>query len=117
MILSKKMYIVAIVLAIFVAFGCSDSNADFIGTWRRIPEGDSLYRGFTLGSHGIALSLNQTTTQYNTWHHKRDTLWLSGKRFTDTSVFPFTDTLIIKKITVDSLVLQKDNEYMHFGRE
>lgn len=106
-----------VVVVLFAVSGCSDDVAEYMGTWRRIPAGDSIYRGFTLGGNGIATSVNLSTTQYNTWHRKRDTLWLSGKRFTDTSVVAFTDTFLVKKITHDSLVLLSDKEKLRFARE
>lgn len=96
---------------------CNDDSADYLGTWKHMPKGDSLYRGFSLGSHGIALSLNQTEKQYNKWHRKRDTLWLSGKQFCDSAVTPFTDTMIVKKLTPDSLVLQSKDGVLHLAHE
>ena len=115
--LRKSLIILSCAFAIVATFGCSDGNDVYLGTWRRIPAGDSLYRGFTLGTHGIAASMNETTTQYNSWHHKGDRLLLSGQRFTDTTVLPFTDTLIVKKITADSLVVASKGEILHFSRE
>lgn len=117
MTLHNKIGFVFVAVALFAVYGCSDDAAEYIGTWRRIPAGDSIYRGFTLGGNGIAASVNLSTTQYNTWRRKRDTLWLSGKRFTDTSVVPFTDTFLVKKITHDSLVLLSDKKKMRFARE
>lgn len=115
-----KLHRLLFLLPFFVATimaGCSDDADVYIGTWRRIPAGDSLYRGFTLGGNGISASLNLSTTQYNNWHRKRDTLWLSGQRFTDTSVAPFIDTFIVKKITQDSLVVLSREGKLHFSRE
>lgn len=117
MTLHNKIGFVFVAMALFAVCGCSDGNDVYLGTWRRIPEGDSLYRGFTLGTNGIAASMNETTTQYNGWHHKGDRLLLSGQRFTDTTVVPFTDTLIVKKITADSLVVSSKGEILHFSRE
>ena len=105
------------IFALSIVAGCADDADVYIGTWRRVPAGDSLYRGFTLGGNGIAASLNLSATQYNGWHRKGDTLWLSGQRFTDTSVAPFIDTFIVKKITEDSLVVRSEEEVLHFSRE
>lgn len=104
-------------VALLAAAGCSDDSSEIAGTWKRIEPGDSLYRGFTLGGNGIAASLNQTTTQYNAWHRKRDTLWLSGIHFADTAAIPFTDTLLVKKITDDSLVIHCKEGVQRFLRE
>ena len=82
-----------------------------------MPAGDSIYRGFSLDGNGIAASLNQPSIQYNAWRSKRDTLWLSGILFSDTSATPFTDTLIVKKISHDSLVLLSNKGKLHFARE
>lgn len=108
--------IIAVIMLSFF-YSCSEGTSEYIGTWRRMPEGDSLYRGFTLGGNGIAASLNQTETQYNAWHRKRDTLWLSGKRFCDTAVTPFTDTLIVKKKTDRRLVVLHNGTTLEYERE
>lgn len=114
--LHKLLFLLPVFAATIMA-GCSNDADVYIGTWRRIPSGDSLYRGFTLGSNGIAASVNQSETQYNSWHRKRDTLWLSGQRFNDTSVAPFIDTFIVKRITEDSLVVRSESKLLHFSRE
>lgn len=114
--LHRLLFLLSVVAASVFA-GCSDGADVYIGTWHRIPAGDSLYRGFTLGGNGIAAPLNESTNQYNSWRRKRDTLWLSGQRFTDTSVAPFIDTLIVKKITSDSLVVRSEGRLLHFSRE
>ena len=115
--LYDKITVFGLVLAMLFLSGCTDDVAAYMGTWKRVADGDSMYRGFTLGGNGIAASINNTETQYNAWHRKRDTLWLSGKRFTDTTVLPFTDTMTVKKLSQDSLVLLYKGDLLHFSRE
>lgn len=96
---------------------CSDDTAMYLGTWKRLSDGDSLYRGFTLGNNGIAASVNNSATQYKAWHRKSDTLWLSGKYYSDTSVTPFIDTMIVQTLSHDSLVVLFDGEILRFFHE
>ena len=112
--LLKYVLVLPCVLAFYA---CSSDTSSLNGTWLLKSDGDSLNRGFTLGTYGIAASVNNPQRQYNHWHKKKDTILLTGKLFDNTSISPLNDTLIIKKFTNDSLVVVSRGKKLRFYRE
>ena len=104
--MNKTFKILFFVTTLFL-FSCSDDQ-NFLGTWRTLDSNDStqVYQGFTLGKNGIASSVRDPLNQYNHWSAKNGNLLLSGKRFSDTSVVDFTDTLKIETFSGDTLVVK-----------
>lgn len=87
------------------------------GTWLEpIPGMEDQTQGFTLKGNGTAASMNMATLQYTAWTKEGDQLILNGNSIGNGGTFPFADTLTIKKLTEDSLVLQKGMLTRSFAR-
>lgn len=106
-------------VATLLLASCGGGDQNFIGTWKTVQTSDSTYayEGFTLGINGIASSVRDPLNQYNHWKKKDGRIMLSGKRFTDTSVAAFTDTLEIKKFSGDTLVVSSGGRTRIYVRE
>ena len=64
-------------------------------------------QGMVLKTGGKAESVNMATLQYEKWEKKGDRLILSGKSIGNHQTLSFSDTLTIKELTSEKLVLQK----------
>ena len=78
------------------------------GEWvEPIPGRPDLVQGFCLEPDGRATSINMSTLQYERWEQLDTLLVLSGKSLGSGLPISFSDTLSIRKLTADSLVLSK----------
>ena len=107
--MEKKDYC-KVVLYSFLAVSlaaCGDAE-NIVGTWvQPVPGLPEMQQGFVLEAGGKASSVNMATLQYETWQHHGKSLILSGKSMGNHQVIEFSDTLIIEKLTSDSLILKK----------
>ncbi|MEF9478793.1 hypothetical protein OWR28_14715 [Chryseobacterium sp. 1B4] len=91
----------------------SDSTKDFntqrarlVGKWLQpIPGMESEKQGFELYENGVATSLNIHTLQYDKWMVMQDTLFLWYHTEGVQQVSDGVDTLIIKKLNINNLVV------------
>ena len=74
-------------------------------------------RGWSLfrESGGKASSINMATLQYETWESKDGKLILTGKSIGNHRTLSFTDTLMIEKLTQDSLILSKGDYVLRYA--
>ena len=107
--MEKKDYC-KVVLYSFLAVSlaaCGDAE-NIVGKWvQPVPGLPEMQQGFVLEAGGKASSVNMATLQYETWQHHGKSLILSGKSMGNHQVIEFSDTLIIEKMTSDSLILKK----------
>lgn len=95
----------------------SCDRQDVTGSWvEPIPGMEDCVQGFTLNEGGSASSVNMATLVYESWERKGDTLLLSGKSIGNHQTLPFTDTLVIKKLTSDKMVVTKYNIELEYSR-
>lgn len=79
------------------------------GQWTEpVPGQPGMTQGMVLGKGGQASSVNMATLRYSTWERNGDTLVLTGESIGNHQTLEFTDTLTIRKLTRDSLVLDRN---------
>lgn len=109
--------IVVALAAMFTACGA----ADIEGVWvQPVPGMESMIQGFELNDSGKAASVNMATLRYETWKLENDKLILTGSSIGNHLTIPFTDTLIVEKLTADSLILGEGDmslRYYRIGRD
>ncbi len=74
-------------------------------------------QGVCLESGGRASSVNMATLRYESWERIGDKLILSGKSVGNGQTIDFSDTLIIEKITPDSLSLRRGDSKIDYSRQ
>lgn len=94
------------------------NDADIVGKWvQPVPGLPMLQQGIVLKKGGNASSVNMATLLYETWQQKGDMLILTGKSIGNRQEFAFSDTLRIRKLTRDSLVLEKGKITLRYAKE
>ncbi|WP_299578389.1 lipocalin family protein [uncultured Sunxiuqinia sp.] len=97
---------------------CSNPKDQLIGSWTQsIPGQEPKVQGFELKEDGKASSINMSTLQYKSWSNTDTQLILSGKSIGNGVSFDFTDTLLIQKITADSLILKRGQGQWSYTRQ
>ena len=71
--------------------------------------------GFMAAVLFMASSINMATLQYETWESKDGKLILTGKSIGNHRTLSFTDTLMIEKLTQDSLILSKGDYVLRYA--
>lgn len=107
--MKKKMLAMAILALGLQA--CGGNSLSVVGAWvEPIPGMEGQVQGIEMKEGGKASSVNMATLVYETWVQDGDQLILSGKSIGNGQTIEFTDTMAIKKLTADSLIL--DNQGM-----
>lgn len=97
---------------------CHSKNDKLTGSWvQPIPGQSGKMQGMELKSDGTASSINMHTLVYESWSRKGDNLILKGKSIGNRQTIDFADTLIIEKLTADSLVFSWQEMKMRFSRQ
>lgn len=110
-----KTSTVAVILLMLTACG---NGTDLIGSWvQPVPGLSDIQQGFTLEANGKASSINMSTLQYESWERQNDLLILSGKSIGNHQTIPFQDTLVIERLTKDSLTVRKETLILSYTRE
>lgn len=118
---SKKIrarlgFVVAATL--FLLSACSNPKNQLIGSWTQpIPGQETSVQGFELKEDGKASSINMSTLKYESWATNGKQLLLTGKSIGNGLTFEFTDTLLIQKVTADSLILQRGQGQWSYARQ
>lgn len=95
-----------------------DSGTDLVGKWTQpVPGLPDIRQGFALEENGKASSVNMSTLQYESWERQNDLLILSGKSIGNHQTIPFQDTLVIERLTKDSLTVRKETLILSYTRE
>lgn len=93
------------------------NGTDIDGLWvESVPGMDNLIQGFNLEAGGKASSVNMVTLQYETWEKKGDKLILTGKSIGNHQTLSFADTLVIEKVTRDSLILCRGDLVLKYSK-
>ena len=92
------------------------SGASIEGSWvEPVPGMEHMLQGIKIESGGKASSINMATLQYETWESKDGKLILTGKSIGNHRTLSFTDTLMIEKLTQDSLILSKGDYVLRYA--
>lgn len=96
-------------LAVFACASCSRdySEQELLGLWIEPIPGMAGVQGIALEEDGKARSINMATLVYDGWECSGDRLVLSGESIGNGTQGRFSDTLIIEKVTADSLILRR----------
>lgn len=100
------------ILSVAALFACTSNKQSFTGNWIEVmPSNSPFIQGVTLHPDGSATSINMATLQYEKWKEEGKSLILWGKSIGNGQTIDFADTLQVIKLTPDSLVLGKANNY------
>ena len=97
---------------------CSGNSASVTGVWiEPIPGMEDQVQGIKLEEGGIASSVNMATLVYKNWKQEGDQLILAGNSIGNGQTIEFIDTMKIKKITADSLVLDNRGMEIRYAKQ
>lgn len=115
---TRKLKYLFLFVAVTLALcsSCKRQKVQIVGDWVVPAKDMSRAEGFGLGQGGIAATINNSTVQYARWSLKKRRLVLEGIRFEEGHVHQFSDTMMVRKLTEKSLVLQHDSVVMKMRR-
>lgn len=91
-------------ISIVILTACNKANIE--GSWvEPVPGMPEMQQGFTLEKNGKATSIHMATLQYQSWKQEGNLLILSGQSIGNHQTISFSDTLILEKITPESLIV------------
>lgn len=106
-----------LILLIFLAASCNGSRQSLIGSWvQPVPGQPDEIQGIKIASDGDASSINMSTLVYEKWEVANGLLILKGKSIGNEQTILFTDTLVIEKLSADSLILKRGNVQLIYSR-
>lgn len=107
-------------IAISLLAACGEAGDPRIeGSWvEPVPGMERSMQGIRFEKGGKASSINMATLRYERWERTGDRLILTGKSIGNHQSLPFTDTLQIRTLTPDELVLERTDGYtVRYERE
>ncbi|MDE5705147.1 lipocalin family protein [Muribaculum sp.] len=97
---------------------CVGKNTDIEGRWvQPVPGQPDACQGIALEPDGKASSINMATLAYDTWTIEGNRLILGGKSIGNGQTIDFSDTLVIVRLSADTLVLRMDAMALEYTRE
>lgn len=94
---------------------CVGKNTDIEGRWiQPVPGQPDAWQGIALEPDGKASSINMATLAYDTWTIEGNRLILGGKSIGNGQTIDFSDTLVVVRLSADTMVLRMgamDPEY------
>ena len=112
-LITVGVLLLIVAILVYVLFG-GPKRRDILGTW--VTDTCDVASGFQCGKQGIAASVKDATTQYNNWELRGGNLILSGKRFENRRVYPFSDTLHIKVLNSNRLVTVQEGRTVQYKK-
>lgn len=101
-------------MAAVLLMACNGTRIE--GSWvEPVPGMESMSQGIKIEAGGKASSINMATLQYETWKSEGNRLILTGKSIGNRQTLSFSDTLVVEKLTQDSLVLRKGNYVLRYA--
>lgn len=114
--MKKKMLAAALLAGILAA--CGGSATSVVGAWvEPVPGMEGQVQGIKMEEGGGASSVNMATLVYESWKQEGDKLILTGKSIGNGQTIEFTDTMAIKKLTADSLVLDNRGMEIRYAKQ
>lgn len=116
----KTLSLSALFVSLIGLTACNEESHPkpmLIGEWTEsIPDMADMNQGFKLEENGKASSVNMSTLVYEKWKQKDSLLILNGKSIGNELTCDFSDTLTIKKITTDSLIVQRKTSLLKYKK-
>ncbi len=116
---TNRLAIFISVTALLLAFNLTSCNdSDIEGRWiQPVPGMEGMTQGFCIEKGGKASYINMATLQYDTWEQDGNLLILTGKSIGNKQTCGFSDTLLIKELTDNTLTLLKGESEMRFTKQ
>ncbi len=109
--------VISICLSTIILTACEDHKS-IVGKWiQPVPGMQNVKQGFELAEGGKASSVNIATLSYERWQQQGSLLILSGRSIGSHQSLSFSDTLDIKSLTEDSLILKRGMLVLRYARE
>lgn len=114
--MKKKMFAATMLLGVLAA--CGGNSMSVVGEWiEPIPGMEGQIQGIKMEEGGSASSVNMATLVYESWKQEGNQLILTGKSIGNGQTIEFTDTMAIKKLTADSLVLDNQGIEISYSKK
>ena len=118
----EKKYITTILGLVILTFtlACKTNGNNFLyGSWILGNRGTTSEEitGFTISENGLVSTINIRSKHYETWLLDDDALILEGTFIGDSSFALLSDTLYIKSLTKDHLIVSYKEEKYHYIKE
>ena len=106
------------VMLIGILTACGGHSMSVVGAWVEPGPGmEGKVQGIKIEEGGNASSINMATLVYESWKQNGDQLILTGKSIGNGQTIEFTDTLEIKKLSADSLILGKGKMAFRYAKQ
>ncbi|MDE5895439.1 MAG: lipocalin family protein [Muribaculum intestinale] len=97
---------------------CVGKNTDIEGRWvQPVPGQPDAWQGIALEPDGKASSINMATLAYDTWTIEGNRLILGGKSIGNGQTIDFSDTLVVVRLSADTMVLRMGAMDFEYTRE
>ena len=97
---------------------CGGNTTSIVGAWvEPMPGMEGQVQGIKMEEGGIASSVNMATLVYESWKQEGNQLVLTGKSIGNGQTIEFTDTMAIKKLTPDSLILDNRGMEIRYAKQ
>ena len=112
-VIMKKVLLFSALALSFMMSSCKDP---LVGTWVQPGTTYTPEQGFVLEKNGKASGVNMDFVKFETWKKKGNMLIISGEN-TGSLKGEFVDTLMIKDLTDDVLILSQSGYTMTYRRK
>lgn len=114
--MKKKMFAAFMLLGALAS--CGGDNTSVVGAWiEPVPGMEGQVQGFKMEEGGGASSINMATLTYESWKQEGEQLILIGKSIGNGQTIEFADTMVIKKLTPDSLILNNRGREVRYAKQ
>lgn len=114
--MKKKMLTVTLLSCLLAA--CGQQASTVVGEWvEPVPGMEGQVQGIKMETGGVASSVNMATLVYESWKQEGDQLILTGKSIGNGQTIEFTDTMAIKKLSNDSLILDDRGREIRYAKQ
>lgn len=103
------------ILASVSLISCQDDSIQ--GKWVEPIPGQQGVQGIELQKDGKATSINMATLKYESWKKQDNNLILNGQSIGNGQTINFSDTLHIKELTPEKLILQKKDLIIKYDKQ
>ena len=99
--MKKKMLAATLLMGLLAA--CGGNSASIVGSWvEPVPGLEGQVQGIKMEEGGVASSVNMATLVYESWNGQ---------------TIEFVDTMDIKRLTADSLVLDNQGMEIRYAKQ
>ena len=114
--MKKKMLAATLLMGLLAA--CGGNSASIVGSWvEPVPGLEGQVQGIKMEEGGVASSVNMATLVYESWKQEGTKLILTGKSIGNGPTIEFVDTMDIKRLTADSLVLDNQGMEIRYAKQ